>query len=131
VRYLHIKGFAEAWDDAPKARLAGATGAYSTRMGAALRHASHLLSGRQADKKLLLVLTDGQPADVDVADPEHLIADAAQAVREADRLGLYTHCISLDAQADAYVGRIFGSRWTVVDRVAQLPRRLPEIFLSR
>jgi nitric oxide reductase NorD protein len=52
------------------------------------------------------------------------------AVREADRLGLYTHCISLDAQADAYVGRIFGGRWTVVDRVAQLPRRLPEIFLS-
>ena len=130
VRYLHIKGFAEAWDDAPKARLAGVTGAYSTRMGAALRHASQLLSGRQADKKLLLVLTDGQPADVDVADPEHLIADAAQAVREADRLGLYTHCISLDAQADAYVDRIFGARCTVVDRVAQLPRRLPEVFLA-
>ena len=130
LRYLHIKGFGEAWDDGPKARLAGATGAYSTRMGAALRHASHLLSGRAADKKLLLVLTDGQPADVDVADPEHLVADAAQAVREADRLGLYTHCISLDPQADAYVGRIFGSRWTVVDRVAQLPRRLPEIFLA-
>ncbi len=130
VRYLHIKGFGEAWDDGPKARLAGATGAYSTRMGAALRHASHLLSGREADKKLLLVLTDGRPADVDVADPDHLIADAAQAVREADRLGLYTHCISLDPKADAYVGRIFGGRWTVVDRLAQLPRRLPEVFLS-
>lgn len=130
LRYLHIKGFGEAWDDGPKARLAAAQGAYSTRMGAALRHASHLLSGRRADKRLLLVLTDGQPADVDVADPEHLIADAAQAVREAGRLGLYTHCISLDAQADAYVGRIFGKHWTVVDRVAQLPRRMPEIFLG-
>ncbi len=130
LRYLHIKGFAEAWGDTPKARLAGAAGAYSTRMGAALRHASHLLSGRHSHKRLLLVLTDGQPADVDVADPEHLIADAAMAVREADRLGLYTHCISLDARADAYVGRIFGKRWTVVDRVAQLPRRLPEIFID-
>jgi fructose-specific component phosphotransferase system IIB-like protein len=59
-------------------------------MGAALRHAGHLLSGRQADKKLLLVLTDGQPADVDVADPQHLIADAAQAVRELDQLGRCT-----------------------------------------
>jgi len=94
VRYLHIKGFAEPWDDAPKARLAAVEGAYSTRMGAALRHAGHLLSGRRADKKLLLVLTDGQPADVDVSDPQHLSADAAQAVRELDRLGLYTHCIS-------------------------------------
>jgi nitric oxide reductase activation protein len=130
VRYLHIKGFGEAWDDAPKARLAGAQGAYSTRMGAALRHAGHLLSGRVADKRLLLVLTDGQPADVDVTDPQHLTADAAQAVRELDRQGLYTHCISLDAKADDYVGRIFGQRWTVIDRVEQLPRRLPEVFLS-
>lgn len=130
VRYVHIKGFAEPWDDAPKARLAAVEGAWSTRMGAALRHAGHLLSGRQADKKLLLVLTDGEPADVDVSDPQHLSADAAQAVRELDRMGLYTHCISLDAKADAYVGRIFGARWTVIDRVEQLPRRLPEVFLS-
>jgi len=130
VRYLHIKGFAEPWGDTPKARLAGAEGAFSTRMGAALRHAGHLLSGRQADKKLLLVLTDGQPADVDVSDPNHLSNDAAQAVRELDRMGLYTHCISLDPKADEYVGRIFGTRWTVVDRVEQLPRRLPELFLS-
>jgi nitric oxide reductase activation protein len=130
VRYWHIKGFAEPWGDAPKARLAGVRGTYSTRMGAALRHAGHLLSGRRSDKRLMLVLTDGQPADVDVADPEHLIADAARAVRELDRAGLYVHCISLDAKADAYVGRIFGHRWTVIDRVEQLPRRLPELFLS-
>ncbi len=130
VRYLHIKGYSESWDAAPKARLAAARGAYSTRMGAALRHAGHLLSGRRADKKLLLVLTDGQPADVDVDDPQYLHADAACAVRELDALGLHTHCISLDAKADDYVGRIFGACWTVIDQVEQLPRRLPELFLS-
>jgi hypothetical protein len=130
VRYLHVKGFSEAWDDAPKARLAAIEGAYSTRMGAALRHAGHLLSGRTAQKRLLLVLTDGQPADVDVSDPQHLLADAACAVRELDAKGLHTHCISLDAKADEYVGRIFGQRWTVIDDVGQLPRRLPEIFLT-
>jgi Mg-chelatase subunit ChlD len=130
VRYLHIKGFAEPWDDTPKARLAGTTAAFSTRMGAALRHAGQLLSGQQADRKLLLLLTDGQPADVDCPDPQHLIDDAAQAVRELDRLGLYTHCISLDPSADTYAGRIFGPRFTVIDRVEQLPRRLPELFFS-
>ncbi|WP_251971009.1 hypothetical protein [Sphaerotilus microaerophilus] len=130
VDLLHVKGFSEAWDEAPKARLAGVQGAFSTRMGAALRHAGELLSGRRADRRLLLVLTDGRPSDVDVADPEHLVADAAQAVHELDAQGLYTHCISLDAQADAYVGRIFGARCSVIDRVAQLPRRLPEIFLG-
>jgi len=130
VRYFHIKGFSEEWDERPKARLAGVEGAFSTRMGAALRHAGHLLSGRKEERKLLLVLTDGQPADVDVADPQHLIGDAACAVRELDAMGLHTHCISLDAKADDYVGRVFGARWTVIDQVEQLPRRLPEIFLS-
>lgn len=129
VRYLHLKGFGEPWDDVPKARLAAAEGAYSTRMGAALRHAGHLLGGRKAGKRLLLVLTDGRPADIDVADPEHLTADAAQAVRELDRQGLHTHCISLDAQADDYVSRVFGSAFAVIDRVEQLPRRLVDIFI--
>lgn len=130
VTLLHVKGFSEAWDDRPKARLAAVQGACSTRMGAALRHAGELLSGRRADRRLLLVLTDGQPADVDVSDPDHLTGDAARAVHELDAKGLYTHCISLDAQADAYVGRIFGARHSVIDRVAQLPRRLPEIFVG-
>jgi nitric oxide reductase activation protein len=97
-------------------------------VGASLRHAGQLLSARRADRKLLL--TDGQPADVDVSDPNHRSAAAAQAVCELDRLGLYTHCISLDPSADACVGRIFGSRLTVIDRIEQLPRRLPELFLS-
>ena len=130
VRYLHIKGFAEPWDDTPKARLAGATGAFIDSHGRGPAPRGPPASGRGADKKLLLVLTDGQPADVDVSDPQHLSADAAQAVRELDRVGLYTHCISLDPKADEYVGRIFGTRWTVIDRVEQLPRRLPELFLS-
>ena len=130
VRYWHIKGFSEAWDDAPKARLAGIRGAWSTRMGAGLRHAGHGLSGQRADRRLLLVLTDGQPSDVDVADPEHLTIDAGQAIRELAEQGLYTHGISLDAKADPYMSRIFGPRWTLVDRVEQLPRRLPELFLS-
>lgn len=133
VRYWHIKGFGEHWerDALPKARLAGVQAAYSTRMGAALRHAGHLLSGRQADKRLLLILTDGQPADVDSDQPMALIDDAAQAVRALrDESGIYTHCVSVDAKADGYVQRIFGARYSVIDRVAQLPQRLPEIFVA-
>ena len=89
------------------------------------------MSGRRADKRLLLVLTDGQPADVDSNDPMDLIDDAAHAVRELrDQAAIYTHCVSVDAQADDYVQRIFGARYSVIDRVEQLPRRLPEIFVA-
>ena len=65
VRYLHIKGYGERWDDDAKARLAAMEAGYSTRMGAAMRHAAHYLEARPADKKLMLILTDGQPSDID------------------------------------------------------------------
>lgn len=130
VRYHHIKGFSEPFDDAVKARLAGLEAAFSTRMGAAMRHAGHYLRHREADKKLLLVLTDGQPSDVDVADDRQLIEDARQAVLELDQHQIYTHCINLDPKADAYVSDIFGRRFTVIDQVKRLPERLPKLFMA-
>lgn len=130
VRYYHIKGFNEPWGDEVKSRLAEMQAGYSTRMGAAMRHAGHYLQAQQADKKLLLVLTDGEPADIDVQDPQLLIKDARQAVKELDREGIYTYCINLDPKADEYVSDIFGKQYTIVDNVAQLPVKLPELFIA-
>ncbi len=130
VRYFHIKGFTEHWGDAVKARLAAMEAGWSTRMGAALRHAGHYLAARRADRHLLLVLTDGEPSDVDVQDERLLIEDARQAVRELDRDGIFTWCISLDTRADAYIGDIFGRRYTVIDHVERLPERLPLLFAA-
>ncbi|WP_308389895.1 VWA domain-containing protein [Acidithiobacillus sp. AMEEHan] len=130
VRYAHIKGFREPWGEPVKARLAGLEAGWSTRMGAALRHAAHYLGARNTGKKLLLVLTDGMPSDVDVADPQQLVADSRQAVRELEQQGIFPYCISLDAQADSYVGEIFARQYTVIDQIERLPERLPQLFLA-
>jgi nitric oxide reductase NorD protein len=130
VRYLHIKGYSEHWNDEVKARLAAMKAGWSTRMGAAMRHAAHYLGARPADKKLMLVLTDGQPADVDAHDERLLIEDARQAVKELDREGIFTYCISLDPKADEYVSDIFGRQYTVVDNIQRLPEKLPELFMA-
>ncbi|MFK5892578.1 MAG: VWA domain-containing protein [Pseudomonadota bacterium] len=130
VRYQHIKGYSEHWGDDVKARLAAIEAGYSTRMGAALRHAGHYLGNCQADKKLLLVLTDGEPADIDVSDPKLLIEDARKAVQELDQEGMYTFCINLDPHADEYVKDVFGKQFLVIDKVEQLPEKLPYLFMS-
>ena len=130
VRYLHIKGFSELWDDQVKARLAAMEAGYSTRMGAAMRHAAHYLESRKADKKLMLILTDGEPSDIDTKDAHLLIKDAHKAVQELDRQGIYTYCINLDPKADEYVSDIFGSHYTVIDHVQRLPEKLPELFMA-
>jgi hypothetical protein len=130
VRYQHIKGYSERWGDEVKARLAAMEAGYSTRMGAAMRHAAHYLEARKADKKLLLVLTDGEPADIDVDDEQLLIQDAHKAVQELDQKGIYTYCINLDPKADEYVKDIFGNQYTVVDKVERLPEKLPQLFMA-
>ena len=130
VKYLHMKGFSETWNDEVKARVAKMEAGFSTRMGAAMRHAGHYLSTQKADKKLLLILTDGEPADIDIDDPQLLIKDAHKAVGELDMDGIYTHCISLDPKADEYVSDIFGSHYTVIDNVSRLPEKLPQLFLA-
>ncbi|HLP98135.1 MAG TPA: VWA domain-containing protein [Sideroxyarcus sp.] len=130
VRYYHLKGFSEPWGDEVKSRLAEMQAGYSTRMGAAMRHAGHYLKSQQADKKLMLILTDGEPADIDVQDPQLLIQDARQAVKELDQDGIYAYCINLDPKADEYVADIFGKQYTIVDNIEQLPVKLPELFIS-
>ena len=59
-----------------------------------------------------------------------LIEDARQAVKELDTKGIYAYCINLDPKADKYVADIFGKQYTIIDRVAQLPERLPQLFIS-
>lgn len=79
------------WDeDLPT--LARLRGGGSTRLGAALRHALHLCD-RDARlhpgwRRVVVVLTDGEPHDIDVHDPHYLPADLARAAREARALGV-------------------------------------------
>lgn len=129
VNYWRFKDFNQPYDDVAKARLAGMEGKLSTRMGAAIRHATAALKAQRSSKKLLLVITDGEPADVDVRDPQYLRHDTKKAVEEAGRHGVTTYCMSLDPRADQYVSRIFGARnYLVVDKVERLPEKLPVLY---
>ncbi|OOG24947.1 VWA domain-containing protein [Thioalkalivibrio denitrificans] len=129
VEYFRFKDFDAPYDDKVKARLAGMTGQMSTRMGTAIRHAGEILKRQPTHKKLLLLLTDGEPADTDVRDPQYLRLDAKRAVEEVARHGVFTFCISLDPHADEYVERIFGARnFAVIDNVERLPDRLPMLY---
>lgn len=132
VYYQHIKEFDEHWNNDVKSRLSAIKAEYSTRMGAAMRNAGHYLGQQTTEKKLLLILTDGEPADIDVAieDTQLLIKDAHKAVQELRDNNIYTYCISLDPHADEYVQDIFGSHYTVIDHVDRLPEQLPKIFMA-
>ena len=131
VQYYRFKDFNQHFNDEAKSRLAGMKGGLSTRMGAALRHAGYHLSKQQERRKLILLVTDGEPADIDERDPQHLRHDTKKAVEELYSQGVLTYCLTLDANADDYVKRIFGeNNYTIVDNVERLPEQLPLLFAS-
>ncbi|AYQ56394.1 Rubisco activation protein CbbO [Bathymodiolus thermophilus thioautotrophic gill symbiont] len=131
VQYFRLKDFNQHFDDEAKSRLAGMKGGLSTRMGAALRHAGTHLHKQNEKRKLILLVTDGEPADIDENDPQHLRFDTKKAVEELYSTGVLTYCLTLDPNADTYVKRIFGeNNYTVVDNVEKLPEQLPLLFAS-
>lgn len=81
------------------ARLAGLTAEWSTRSGAALRHATRLLHG--VPGSLIVLVTDGKPHDIDIHDPRYLPEDLRHAQREARRQGVKVLNLELAAGSDA------------------------------
>lgn len=130
VGYFRFKDFDRPYGEVERARLAGMSGQLSTRMGTALRHAGVYLRDRRAHKKLILLVTDGEPSDIDVHDPQYLMFDARKAVEENNRHRILTYCMSLDPRADRYVSRIFGQRnYMVLDHIRRLPEKLPMLYM--
>ncbi len=129
IRYLRIKGFDEPVDRIVHARLAALTSSHSTRLGPALRHAGQALAQRRAFRRVLLVLTDGEPSDIDVQDPVYLAEDARRVVSQLRRRGVDTFAFGMGDGPFQQLDRIFGARRALrVPRIAALPERVMQLY---
>lgn len=131
VRVDTVKRFEEKFSPAIARRIAGLTPGYYTRMGAAIRHVSKHLDDHGARKRLLLILTDGKPNDVDHYEGRFALEDCRKAVMDARARGQVVFAVTIDANAEDYLPAIFGrSGFALVSDIAKLPRTLPAIYRS-
>lgn len=130
IRYVRVKDFGRPFDAVALGRLAGLSGDFSTRLGAVMRHAGNDLRNQKSYRRLLLIVTDGEPSDIDVDDPDYLAEDARAAVHELNRDGIDVFCVVLDSAADSYARRIFGPKGMLrLDSIDRLPDLLPGFYL--
>lgn len=131
VSYYPIKGFGERLDSHARGLIGGLSGRLATRMGAAIRHALVRFDEAQAARRLLLLLSDGRPADYDDGgDSRYLEEDTRLAIKGCLDRGVHPFCITLDPRGGDYLHRIFGEgHYLVIDRLNDLPERLPEVYL--
>ena len=108
MELLRIKGFADPTGDAVSARIAGLEPDGYTRLGAAVRHATALLGRERARHRLLLLLSDGRPNDVDLYEGKYGLEDTRQAFVEARAQDVHPFCVTVDRGAPAYASHVFG-----------------------
>jgi nitric oxide reductase NorD protein len=92
-----------------------------TRTGAAVRHATAALLRESARHRLLLLISDGRPNDVDEYEGRYGVEDSRAAVLEARLLGVLVFCLTVDREAPQYASRIFGRDFAVLPRPERLP----------
>jgi len=129
IKMTNIKSFDEPYDRTCKSRLAGLTSGLSTRLGTALRHAGRVIGTTSSARRLVIVLTDGEPSDVDVSDPADLIEDARRAAIWLHTAGIDAYGVVLGQTGMTAASRIFGRGNTMmVHRVEELPDRLSQLY---
>jgi nitric oxide reductase activation protein len=125
----HFKNFNESFEQS-KARLSTVRGQYSTRLGAAIRNTADYLAQQPSKMKLLLVVTDGEPSDIDVFDRHYLDHDSWHAVHSLANQGIKPFCLNLDSRSDQVMEHIFGrGKYMTLDQLHHLPEILFQVYM--
>lgn len=129
VRYLTLKGFDESYNEVTRGRIAALSPGFYTRMGAAIRQSTEILLKQPAHKRLLLLVTDGKPNDLDHYEGRYGVEDTRQAVLEARKAGLVPFCVTIDREAGEYLPHLFGTHhYVVVPDATRLPKVLTRLY---
>lgn len=133
VEFYHVKSFAERLSPTVKGRIGAVEPKRSTRMGVAIRHSLGKLKDIACRVKLLVLLSDGFPQDMDYGADRRSITyglrDTMMALREAERAGVLTFCLTVDKAGHDYLREMCeASRYLVLEDVTSLPTELPKIY---
>ncbi|MEW6775956.1 MAG: VWA domain-containing protein [Bdellovibrionota bacterium] len=133
VELVRIKNFREHHPSRILRRVAGIRPRQSTRMGAAIRHATRLLSQEEARYKSLILISDGYPQDLDYGedrrDENYALQDTRAALSECEAAGVHPFCVTVDKAGYDYLKRMCPhERYLVIDDVADLPKVLPRVY---
>ncbi len=131
VRFNMIKNFNERYSSNIRGRIQNLKPGYYTRMGAAIRQSIKILSAEKSHQRVLMIITDGKPNDLDLYEGRYGVEDTRMAIIEAKQAGLQPFCVTIDEEADEYLPYLFGKNgFVVIKDPAQLPKELPRLYVN-
>lgn len=136
VRFLVVKDLEERLSDRIAARVSAIRPVHTTRMAPVLRHAVRKLRSHEARTRILVLISDGRPFDLDYgqeygdgAEVEYAIRDTRAALEEAQRAGITPFVLTIDPQGTDYLRAMCeGFGYEVLPDVRELPARLLTLY---
>lgn len=129
VDMFHIKDFNEDYDERVQNRIGNLEPLGLTRMGAVIRHAAYKLENVSAMVKLLVILTDGRPYDLEYGNLDYAIADTKKAIQEVRRRRIHPFIITSDQKSTDYLKRIAPQTQSIIlPKVELLPTLMPALY---
>ncbi|MGD2079529.1 MAG: VWA domain-containing protein [Nitrospirota bacterium] len=129
VDFYVVHDFDRPFSDESRMRYENIRPMAQTRLGAAIRHANGILRRRPSKIRLLILLSDGRPYDVDYGDALYAIEDTRQALWEGRRDGINSFCITVDKKSREYLPYMYGeANFTLIEDIEALPAMLPLIY---
>jgi hypothetical protein len=124
-----VKDFSEAYGETVKYRLGNLEPKGLTRLGAVIRHAAYKLDTLPAAIKLMIILTDGRPYDLEYGDVNYAIEDTKKAIQEARSRKINPFIITSDKKGADYLKRISPQMQSIIlPKVELLPTVLPAMY---
>jgi len=129
VDFSIIRDFDKPFTDEVKMRFESMRPMAQTRLGAVIRHANWLLERRLSRIRLLILLSDGRPYDIDYGDADYAVEDTRRALWEGRRKGINCFCITVDKKSRDYLPYMYGeSNYILIENLDALPSMLPLIY---
>ena len=133
VEFYVIKEVDEVLTDRVKRRMDKVAPLHATRMGPAIRHATHKLAQIDAKTKFMFVVSDGRPQDRGYSregvEKEYAVQDTRMALIEAKQLDITPFCLTVDRNGHDYLRTMAGDLgYEVLPDIMELPRRLPQLY---
>ena len=135
VDFYAIKDFKDTYSEDLKMRISGIEPKQSTRMGPAIRHATEKLRNVDAEHRLLILLSDGFPQDLDYGEDrkskEYALNDTMMALIEAKNQEIRPFCITVDQAGNDYLRKMCDPRsYLIIKDIYSLPEILPKVVES-
>ena len=131
VRYHILKNFNETYDGQTRGRIDDLRAGYYTRLGTAIRQSTQILKKQNSQNKLMLIISDGKPNDIDHYEGRYGVEDTKKAIYEAKQEGIIAFCITIDSESNAYLPQIFGKEgYSYIRDIRKLPSALPHIYMN-